>query len=335
VERLIVLAETRETEATALASLRARIEEVAGELLETPPDDIVLAPPHTVLKTSSGKLRRAACRDQYERGEIGARHGFVGWQMARLARRLRDIGRRAQEGLYAAWWWTVLALCAATAWILVLLIPRRRWRWSVVRAAARSMLWLSRTPIRVEGIENLPEAGAILAVNHSSYFDGLALAAAIPGEPCFVAKRELATQLGVGAFLRRLGTLFVERFDLEAGVEDARVMLEAAQAGSRIVSFPEGTLRRMPGLLPFRLGSFRVAAQAKLPVVPIALRGTRSILRGNQWFPRRRSIEVQIGKPIVPRGSDWSAAVHLRDRSRVEMLWMCGEPDLQEERIAP
>jgi 1-acyl-sn-glycerol-3-phosphate acyltransferase len=72
-----------------------------------------------------------------------------------------------------------------------------------------------------------------------------------------------------------------------------------------------------------------------VPVVPIALRGTRSILRGDQWFPRRRSVEVQIGKPIVPRGSDWSAAVHLRDRSRVEMLWMCGEPDLEEERIAP
>ncbi len=338
VERLIVLAETRESDAAVLEDLRTRIEEAACALLETPPDDVVLAPPHTVLKTSSGKIRRAACREQYERGGA-VRPGPVWWQIARLAGaalagRLQNLWRRATESLYAAWWWTVLALCATTAWILVWLIPQRRWRWRVVRFAARFMLWLSGTPLRVDGVENLPENGAVLAVNHSSYFDSLATAAAIPGEPCFVAKRELATQLFAGSLLRRLGTLFLERFDLQAGVEDTRLVLDAVRKGSRIVSFPEGTLRRMPGLLPFKLGSFVVAAQAKVPVVPIALRGTRSILRAGQWFPRRGSVQVHIGKPIEPRAADWSAAVDLRNRTRVEMLWMCGEPDLGEERTS-
>jgi len=194
------------------------------------------------------------------------------------------------------------------------------------------MLWLSRIPLRVDGTENLPATGAILAVNHSSYVDILILAAAIPGEPRFVAKRELASQRIAGPLLRRLGTLFVERFDLQAGVEDTRVMVEAARAGSRIVAFPEGTLHRMPGLLPFKLGSFLAAAHAGLPVVPIVLRGTRSILRADQWLPRRGSVEMQIGKPIEPRGNDWPAAVYLRDRARLEMLAICGEPDLEAER---
>jgi 1-acyl-sn-glycerol-3-phosphate acyltransferase len=48
--------------------------------------------------------------------------------------------------------------------------------------------------------------------------------------------------------------------DVEGGVEDTRKVLEASQSGERIVSFPEGTLTRMPGLLGFRLGSFLVAA---------------------------------------------------------------------------
>jgi 1-acyl-sn-glycerol-3-phosphate acyltransferase len=204
----------------------------------------------------------------------------------------------------------------------------------VVRGAARALLFLSRTPLRVEGLESLPERGAVLVVNHASYFDAVALMAAVPGEPRFVAKRELASQRVAGPLLRRLDALFVERFDLPAGVADTEAVLEATRAGARIVSFPEGTFQRMPGLLPFKLGSFLVASRAGVPVVPVALRGTRSILRADQWFPRRGVVEVRIGKPIEPLGRDWSAAVYLRDRARAEILWLCGEPDLEEEGVS-
>ena len=72
-ERLVVLAETRETGAAEQNALRARIVEATVAVLGEPPDDVVLAPPHTVLKTSSGKIRRAACRELYESGRVGAR----------------------------------------------------------------------------------------------------------------------------------------------------------------------------------------------------------------------------------------------------------------------
>ena len=72
-ERVIVLAESRETDDEVLARLRQRIVEVTIDIMEMPPDDVVLAPPHTVLKTSSGKLRRAASRELYESGRIGAK----------------------------------------------------------------------------------------------------------------------------------------------------------------------------------------------------------------------------------------------------------------------
>jgi 1-acyl-sn-glycerol-3-phosphate acyltransferase len=338
IERLVLLAETRESDPDALEVLRLRIADAAASLLETPLDEVVLTPPRTVLKTSSGKIRRAACRELYDRGAIGARTRAVWWQVARLsgtalARRLRSGLRRTGDWLYAGWWWTTVALCAVPAWILALMLPRISWRWTAVRGAARSMLWLSRMRIVVEGLENLSEAGGILLVNHSSYFDSLVLSAALPGEPSFVAKKELAAQRIAGPLLRRLDALFVERFDLQAGVEDTRRLVEAAREGRRIVSFPEGTLRRMPGLLPFKLGAFIMAAQAGVPVIPAGLRGTRSILRTDQWLPRRGAVHLRIGKPIQPRGSDWSAAIHLRDAARAEMLWLCGEPDLSEERV--
>ena len=85
-ERLIVLAETRETAADVLEALRRAINECAIDLIGLPADEIVLAPPHTVLKTSSGKIRRAASREYYESGGRSARPAPLWLQIARLAR---------------------------------------------------------------------------------------------------------------------------------------------------------------------------------------------------------------------------------------------------------
>jgi acyl-CoA synthetase (AMP-forming)/AMP-acid ligase II/acyl carrier protein len=71
-ERVIVVAETREEETDTLEALHTQVLGVATDLLGMPPDDVVLAPPHTVLKTSSGKIRRAAVRELFETGRGSA-----------------------------------------------------------------------------------------------------------------------------------------------------------------------------------------------------------------------------------------------------------------------
>jgi 1-acyl-sn-glycerol-3-phosphate acyltransferase len=95
-----------------------------------------------------------------------------------------------------------------------------------------------------------------------------------------------------------------------------------------LIVFPEGTLMRHTGLLPFRAGAFQVAAQADIPVVPVALRGVRSVLRDETWYPRRAPIAATFGAPIAADGADWNAILRLRDRTRAEILKHCGEPDL-------
>jgi len=120
----------------------------------------------------------------------------------------------------------------------------------------------------------------------------------------------------------------VERFDTQQSVEDVRGLMDAARAGRSLVFFPEGTFQRGPGLLPFQLGAFMVAAESAMPVVPVTIRGTRSVFRDGRWFPRRGAISVQVGEPIVPRGSDRSEAIRLRDTARAQILKRCGEPDL-------
>jgi len=94
------------------------------------------------------------------------------------------------------------------------------------------------------------------------------------------------------------------------------------------VFFPEGTLYREPGLRPFHLGAFVAAAGSGAPLLPGALRGTRSVLRGDQWFPRHGQLELRFGELLHPKGSDFASAIELRERARTWILAACGETDL-------
>lgn len=331
-ERLVVVAETRLVAAAELAALRQHIEGAATRLVDAPPEEILLLPAGSVLKTSSGKLRRSATRDLFLQHRLGKGSAPASRQLIRLAlsglaMRVRHGGRVLAGLGYATWWWIVLIATSLVLWPLVVLVPGRGRRWAIVHAAARLLLRLMRVRVTVTG--KWPEpVGTLLAINHSSYFDSLVLAAALPGEPAFVAKRELDAQCVAGPFLRALGALFVERIDPEGGVADTRAALAAAQAGRVLAFFPEGTFTRAYGLRPFRLGAFAIATQQNLGVVPVALCGTRSILRDGNWLPRHGDVSVHIGELIKPDGNDFAATVWLRDRVRAAILARVGEPDL-------
>ncbi|MGH8758948.1 MAG: lysophospholipid acyltransferase family protein [Burkholderiales bacterium] len=188
----------------------------------------------------------------------------------------------------------------------------------------------------MRGRERIPAGRTcVLAVNHASFLDGPIVLAALPEPMRFIAKRELLDHWIPRIYLTRLGTAFVERFDGQRGVEDTGRFVEMVRAGRSLIVYPEGTFRRMPGLLPFRMGAFVMAAQAGAPVVPVTIRGTRSILREGQWLFRRGMISVTFGEPIEPDGADWNAAVKLRDQTRAEILRLCAEPDLGEETTLP
>jgi 1-acyl-sn-glycerol-3-phosphate acyltransferase len=187
-----------------------------------------------------------------------------------------------------------------------------------------------RIPVVVRGLENLPDAGPfVVAANHTSYLDGAVLVAALEWRRyAFVAKRELKASFIARTLIQGLGARFVERFDVQQSAEHANELVDAAKSGVSLIVFPEGTLMRHTGLMPFRAGGFQVAAQAGIPVVPVALRGVRSVLRDGTWYPRRAPITATFGAPIHPEGDDWNATLRLRDQVRAEILKHCGEPDL-------
>lgn len=333
-ERLVVLVETRQSEQQKRLELQREIQNVCAEIIDLPPDDIVLAPPNTVLKTSSGKLRRSACRELYLSGKVGKKPPPLWWQLGKivvagLQEQIKKLLGNIKVMAYAGYAWTLYGLLAIIVCPLLLLIPGQSTRQKLTFYAGKLLAWASATPITVNGIEKIPPGKAFIFVaNHSSYLDVYIIAASLPLPYRFVAKAELADNKLFALLLKRLGVVFVERFDLQKSVKDAREI--GKQKGS-LIYFPEGTFTRKPGLSHFHMGAFLAAAKTHRPIVPITIRGSRSMLRESNWFPRSGRIDVIVGDPIEvePGDDDWHIAARLKEQARAEILSHCGEPDLE------
>jgi acyl carrier protein len=333
-ERVVVLAEMRDKDDARHADLKRMINDLAMNFVGAPADDIVLAPPGTVPKTSSGKIRRNAAREYYERGPSAVTGGAVWLQFLRLilagaAPQLRRGLRTLGGVLFALRAYAVFAALIPFVFLAALLLPARTC-WTVGKTVSKWFLVLSGIPVAVSGKENLEiKSPVVMAVNHTSYLDALVLLSILEYRGyAFVAKREFQDNFLMRALLSGFNTQFIERFDIAKSTEHAGELAEAAKRGVSLIVFPEGTLKRNTGLMGFRTGAFQAAAQAGIPVVPVALRGVRSILRDGTWVLRRAAVTLHAGAPVAPEGTDWAAAVKLRDAVRADILKHCGEPDL-------
>jgi 1-acyl-sn-glycerol-3-phosphate acyltransferase len=345
-ERLVVLAETRKRRPEERRRLRGEINSAVTAITGSAPDEVVLAPPNTVLKTSSGKIRRSSCRELYEQGRVGQSSRppwlqLAGFALAASTTQLRKGWRSLVDLGYATYAWLLFGLGAPFSILAVGLLPTVNLRWQCNRLLVKLVFRLAGMPLKIEGMANLParDTPCILAVNHASYLDSIILAGVLPHPFGFIAKAELGANPLLRWLLPRLGTEFVERFDRAEGVADSRKLANRVAGGRSLAFFPEGTFMRMPGLLPFRMGAFETAAASKAMLVPVAIRGSRSLLRAGSWLPRRGRIRVIIGEPIdsedilTGAGNDqWRGALELRNRARTWLLAHCGEPDLEYER---
>jgi 1-acyl-sn-glycerol-3-phosphate acyltransferase len=339
-EQLVILAETHVSEPAERNALKQAIVTEVTEVSGLPPEEVILAAPGTVVKTANGKIRRSACRKLYEAGSLEAPPARLWQQMAGLLGAgllpsLRRWRHTLGDLLYAGYFRATHILAIPVVFPLAVFLPTLSLRRRAFRAACRFMLRLWRVMPSVSGLENLPESGSyILVPNHSSYLDGVVLSAVMPPKLAFVAKRDVTMAFFSMMFLRGIGSVFVERFDLGGSLEDARTMRAPLDAGDALTLFAEGTFDRRPGLRPFQLGAFTLALDAGVPIVPVSISGTRAVLRDKGTFPRRGRISVTIGETIPPQGEGWDAALALRDRTRSAVLAHCGEPDLVIEPTA-
>lgn len=232
------------------------------------------------------------------------------------------------RALYGFYGWTVFILCFLFALLVTVLMPHAALRHRLAAAGSRAIFVLAGIPADIRGLENVPDGNAVVVANHASYVDGFLLKGYLPYRFSFVIKGEMR-KVPVAHFLfRRSGSKFVERHKQSGSSRDARQIVKAAQGGESLAFFPEGTFVKEPGIARFRAGAFVAAIRGGVPIVPIAISGTREMMPAGRLWPYPVRPRVLVLPPIFPEDPAFDNHKLLAETARQRILAVIDEPDL-------
>jgi len=331
-EKLIIIAESKEKSGETQQRMIGEITEKITTALDVSPDHVLVVPPRTIPKTSSGKLQRNACKTAYLSHTL-LKPSLAPWlQIAKLG--IHSILANLKKGLslmgktiYTTYMALLFLITTPFVWLSLQILPQHLAA-IVCRSWARSIYFLGFCPIRIDGKVNLHLAQPLIyAANHMSNIDSLLLLAILPANTRLVGKQELWNIPIISAFMRKLGYIAIDR-RTSKGKEEVQQIEITLQQGTSIAIFPEGTFSYAIGLRPFKLGAFKAAVATDTAICPIAIQGTRYIWRGEERLFAPQVIHITIGNPISPQGHDWQEINRLKNAVRLQIGNHCGEPTL-------
>lgn len=188
--------------------------------------------------------------------------------------------------------------------------PTGEFMMKTARVWARSLLRIAGVKVEVEGLEKLtPGASYVFASNHLSYMDTPVILTHIPADFRFMAKDGLFKIPLLGTHLGQAGHIPVPREDPRAAVKTMTLAADSIRSRNiSILIFPEGGRSHDGVLHPFKDGASYIAIKAGVPMVPLAISGTREVLAMHSATFHRGRVTLRIGDPIVTNG------LTLRDR---------------------
>lgn len=165
---------------------------------------------------------------------------------------------------------------------------------------SRGLLAIAGARLKITGRENLdPKGNYIYISNHESDYDIPAIYASIPVNLYFIAKKELKKIPFLGWAMQAVGMIFIDRSNREKAVRSMKEAGEIIRRGKNVLSFPEGTRSRTGKIARFKKGTFILARENNLNIVPLAVDGTHEILPSNKFVLQPGTVRVIIGKPII------------------------------------
>jgi len=211
------------------------------------------------------------------------------------------------------WWRTVFYLIPAISLYTVVLgtisllstlfDPTGDFAHRCARLWATMILKTTGVRVRVSGLEHLhPGRSYVFAANHQSIYDIPIVFTSIPFQLRIVAKESLGRIPFMGWHLRRAGHLLVDRRN--PGADIVQKMRRLVGESSSLIVFPEGT-RSVDGRVGrFKKGSFLVAIDAGLPVVPVSIHGSRHVMTKGQLTVRAGDVQLTIHPPRATSNVD-------------------------------
>ncbi len=193
---------------------------------------------------------------------------------------------------------------------------------------ARTLLWVGRVPVRLEGLENIPGGQpCVLVSNHASAADIPILFGSLPIQFRIIAKDSLFHIPILGWCMRLAGYISINRTNPKKAMRSLRKAARQIRDGYPAVVFPEGTRSRTGELQPFKAGAFLLAIESGVPVVPVGISGSFDILvRGSMRIRPDARVAVRIGPPIKTNGYTSKDRRGLAEKARMAVE-DCLQPD--------
>ncbi|MEO7733037.1 MAG: lysophospholipid acyltransferase family protein [Kofleriaceae bacterium] len=206
-----------------------------------------------------------------------------------------------------------------------------QWMRRVGRVAARlSTLW--KFDIEGDRPPDIDRAAYVVVANHESQADPFLLSF-LPWDMRWVAKESLFKQPLSGWALRFGGDIPLRRGEGESVRACLLECERAIRAGISVMMFPEGTRSQGGELLPFKDGAFDLAIRAGVPILPIALAGTRAMRpKHSRWFGKAHAC-AKILAPIATTGMTAADVGRLRDQTRAAIAQAL--PELRARYAVP
>lgn len=177
-------------------------------------------------------------------------------------------------------------------------------------------LRLAGTPVRISGVDNVPDGPVIFMGNHQSNFDILALSKALPRKFSWIAKESLFRIPVFGKAMLRAGYIPLNRADGRQAMKSMQAAAARIREGASVIIFPEGTRSRDYALQEFKQGGFLLARTAGVPIVPFTVDGSGKINPAGRLYLQKGEIRVTIHPPVDPGGRDRSKRDQVMDEVR-------------------
>lgn len=212
---------------------------------------------------------------------------------------------------------TTTLICGIMAIIFALLFtPRVGTIWGVIWARINSFF----TPmtVHVVGAEHIePGTSYVIASNHQSMYDIYVLYGWLGVDFKWVMKKELEQVPVLGLACKVLGHIYIDRSDTKSAVETINAARTKIVDGTCVLFFPEGTRSGDGKIRPFKKGAFKMAMDLGIPVLPVTINGTRSILPKGSLDLTPGGATLTIHKPIPVKGYHEENLTELMDRTRM------------------
>jgi 1-acyl-sn-glycerol-3-phosphate acyltransferase len=156
--------------------------------------------------------------------------------------------------------------------------------------------------VQVEGRENIPNGVCLFAANHTSNADAAAIVGAIPRRLAIFARKSLFDIPIVGLAFSLAKFVPVDRGNRDAALASVRQAVEYIKTGSSFLVYPEGTRSPDGRMHRFKKGSFVIAIEGGVPIVPVACSGAHRIMKKNSLVIRPGKVTVRFGKPVDVSG---------------------------------